>query len=116
MGIRLRKVHALAWNVRTLFITGFYLPVTRFGNKDLIRNTKVSRLFHILTPTSASGSTAGSRNLFNHYKTEEPDRIKPPKKENEENNGISMLTILLACTIRTKDYPNGMSLHQQNAH
>ena len=73
-------VHALAWNIRSLFVTRVFLPVARYRNKDLIRNTKVSRLFHILTPTSASGSTAGSRNLFNHYKTDEPNRIKPGTK------------------------------------
>lgn len=57
---------------REMFVP--YLPQGNYQspNQEIrINYTKVSRLFHILTPTSASGSMAGSRNLFNHYKTEE---------------------------------------------
>ena len=78
-GIRIRKVHALAWNTRTLFVPRLFTS-RLLVNKDFIMNTKVSRLFHILIPTSTCGSTARSRNLCNHYKTEEPNRIKPGTK------------------------------------
>lgn len=56
---KIRQVHALAWIVRPLFGQR-HLPVAQFRNKD--SKTKDSRLFHILTSTSASDSMPRSRN------------------------------------------------------